>query len=503
MAIGATLGLSAGPGETVTATLSDGTATVSAPLVFGDLRIESPVRLAIPSARLARAPDGSITLDTRLLPKGLTATLALKSGQRMDVGASAGEIDLSLHGTNPIAGQLQLRGGSLLLPGQDVLAERIEATIPFPLRSGGEPARLSATVSTPSGRLAPLVVDGRVTVENDAFLLNGSIGSPDHGVQIPLQARYLGTEPRGSLTLGPATLEFRPDALQPKALGSALAIVTRAEGALDLSGVLAFAAKAPLDGKASVAFRDLTVETDEGVIEKLSGAIRLDGLFPPRTAGEQTLSARRVVAGVPLEEPSLRFRLEPAAAGTILVVDHAEGKIAEGTVHVDGARFDPSAARNAIAIGIDGLSLDRLLRDYAMEGLSGTGTLSGVIPMAFSAAGVSIESGAMQAKGGGVLKVAWGSARDTLMRQGEQVALMVQALEDFHYSSLRITINRPSDGSLSLMVAMEGHNPAVKDGYPIRFNIALSGELEKILAAIREGGRLGTDLFRGSLGGAP
>lgn len=503
LAIKGTLGLSAGSGKTATATLGDGTATVSAPLVFGDLRIENPVRLAIPSARLARAPDGSITLDARLLPEGLTATLALKGDQRVDLGASAKEIDLSLHSTDPIAGQLRLHGGSLQLPGQDILAEQIEATIPFPLRSGGEPARLSATVSTASGRLAPLVVDGRVTIEGDTFLLDGSIGLSDHSVQIPFQARHLGTAPRGSITLGPAIMAFRPNALQPAALGSAFAMATRAEGEVEMSGALAVAPDAPLDGKASVAFRDLTVATAEGVIEKLNGAIRLEGLFPLRTAGKQRLSARRAVAGVPLEAPSLRFHLEPTAAGTILLVEHAEGKIAEGTVHIDGARFDPSAARNAITIGIDGLSLDRLLRDYAMEGLSGTGTLSGVVPMTFSPAGVAIESGAIKAEGSGVLKVAWGSARDTLMRQGEQVALMVRALEDFRYSTLRITINRPVDGSLSFMVAMEGHNPAVKDGYPFRFNIALSGELEKILAAIREGGRLGTDLFRGSLGGAP
>lgn len=502
LAIKGTLGLSAGLGKPTTATLSDGTAAVSAPFVFGDLHIESPVSLAIPSARLARAPDGPITLDVRVLPEGLAGTLALKGDQRVNLRASAKEIDLSLHSTDPIAGQVQLRGGSLHLPGQDILAEQIEATIPLPLRSGGG-ALLSATVSTASGRLAPLIVDGHVTVEGDAFLLNGSIGSSDHGVQIPFQARYLGTTPRGSLALGPATLTFRPNALQPAALGSAFAMATRAEGEVEMSAALTVAPDAPLDGKAGIAFRDLTVTTAEGVIEKLNGAIRLEGLFPLRTAGEQMLSARRAVAGVPLEEPSLRFHLEPTTAGTALVVDHAEGKIAEGTIHLDGARFDPSAARNAIIVGIDDLSLDRLLRDYAMEGMSGTGTLSGVIPMTFSPAGVTIESGALKAEGSGILKVAWGSARDTLMRQGEQVTLMVRALEDFHYSSLRITINRPVDGSLSVRVAMEGHNPAVKDGYPFRFNIALGGELEKILAAIREGGRLGTDFFRGSLGGAP
>ncbi|MBE0531372.1 MAG: YdbH domain-containing protein [Rhodospirillales bacterium] len=403
----------------------------------------------------------------------------------------------------PIAGQLRLLDGSIRVPGQDILAGSIVAAMPFPFETGSEPALLSATVSTATGRLAPLDLDARVTREGEALLLKGSLASPDGGVRIPLQARTLGTEFRGKVALGPATLEFRPNALQPAALGSAFAMVTQAEGAIEMSGALDFAPDTPLQGTAAVGFRDLTLETIEGVIEKLNGAIRLDGLFPPSTVGAQVISARRIVAGVPLEEPSLRFRLEPAEAGTAVVIDRAEGRIAEGLVSVDGARFDAAQSTNAFRIAIRDLSLERLLGDYAMEGMTGTGTLNGVIPMTVSAAGLAIESGIVEAEGGGVLKVAWGSSRDAMVQQGESVALMVQTLEDFHYSTLKAAIDRPADGSLSIKVAMEGHNPAVKNGHPFRFNISFGGNLESILAAVREGRRLGSSLFRGSLGGAP
>jgi hypothetical protein len=204
-----------------------------------------------------------------------------------------------------------------------------------------------------------------------------------------------------------------------------------------------------------------------------------------------------------LEEPSLHFRLEPAETGTVLVIDRAEGRVAEGMVSVDGARFDAAQSTNAFRITIRDLSLERLLGDYAMEGMTGTGTLNGVIPVTVSAAGLAIESGIVEAEGGGVLKVAWGSSRDAMVQQGESVALMVQTLEDFHYSTLRAISDRPADGSLSLKVTLEGHNPAVKNGHPFRFNISFGGNLESILAAVREGRRLGSSLFRGSLGGAP
>lgn len=447
-----------------------------------------------------------------ILASGSTS-LAGPFDARSDIGP-AGEVaikgELGIEGSpaepdaaTPIAGQLRLRGGSIRMPRHGIRAEGIEANIPFRSASGGEAATLLATVSTSSGLIVPLVFDASVKHEDDGFFATGSVSSPDRALRIPLQARFQGSEPRGRVMLGPVVLEFRPDALQPDALGPALVRVTRADGTLEMSGALAFAPNVPIEGKAGVEFRELSMATVQGSIEGLNGAIRLDGLFPPRTAGEQTLSARRLVVGVPLEEPSLRFRLEPEETGVVLVIERAEGRIAGGVVHVDGARLQSTATSHALEIGIDGLSLDRLLRDYAMEGMSGTGTLSGVIPLAFSDAGFSIESGSLEAESSGVLRVAWGSARDALMGQGEPVSLMVQTLEEFHYSTLRAKIDRPADGTLSLSVALEGNNPAVKDGHPFRFNISLSGNLEEILEAVREGNRLGASLFDGSLDGAP
>lgn len=403
----------------------------------------------------------------------------------------------------PMAGELRLRDGSFRLPGQDILATQIAAAVPFAFLSEGGPAHLTATVSTASGRLAPLDLDALITREDEALILKGSLASPDGAVRIPLQARTLATEARGNVALGPATLAFRPGALQPAALGSVFAMVNQAEGAIEMSGALAFAPEKPLLGSAAIGFRTLTVDTADGVIEGLTGDIRLDELFPPGTAGTQTITAARIAAGVPLEAPSLRFRLEPTEAGTAVVIERAQGEFAEGVVSVDGARFDAAASTQAFAIAIKDLSLERLLGDYAMEGMTGTGTLNGIIPVTVSAGGLAIESGIVQTEGGGVLKVAWGSSRDAMVQQGESVALMVQTLEDFHYSTLKAAIDRPADGSLSIKVAMEGHNPAVKNGHPFRFNISFGGDLESILAAVREGRRLGSSLFRGSLGGAP
>ena len=58
-------------------------------------------------------------------------------------------------------------------------------------------------------------------------------------------------------------------------------------------------------------------------------------------------------------------------------------------------------------------------------------------------------------------------------------------------------------GTLTLAIGLDGANPAVLDGYPFRFNVNLSGQLAPILAAVREGRRIGAELLHGGLGSRP
>ena len=88
----------------------------------------------------------------------------------------------------------------------------------------------------------------------------------------------------------------------------------------------------------------------------------------------------------------------------------------------------------------------------------------------------------------------WAAAASALGGAGEQVALMLSALEDFRYDALSATLDVAGDGDAAVMIHMQGHNPAVLDGYPFAINTGLSGNLTKLLGALRQGAQLSTDL---------
>ena len=64
---------------------------------------------------------------------------------------------------------------------------------------------------------------------------------------------------------------------------------------------------------------------------------------------------------------------------------------------------------------------------------------------------------------------------------GANVSLLLQALENFHYEALRITLDGRTDAEMAIKLHVRGANPELYGGYPVEFNLNLEGELGNIL----------------------
>lgn len=111
-----------------------------------------------------------------------------------------------------------------------------------------------------------------------------------------------------------------------------------------------------------------------------------------------------------------------------------------------------------------------------------------------------IDKGELKTALPGVLKVRSQQVRDALAGGGEQVALLLDVLEDFHYDRLALSVNKTVDGGDTVTLSTSGNNPAVKDGHPFVLNINLSTNLDKLTRALLEGYRLSEGALRTTLG---
>jgi hypothetical protein len=188
----------------------------------------------------------------------------------------------------------------------------------------------------------------------------------------------------------------------------------------------------------------------------------------------------------------VRINIEQAkVAGEIMISDAGINfrwrddaiELTAASLHILGGGFaiQPTILRleskeHRLSVSVAGLDFGQVLAMIDQPGLSGSGRLSGMIPLAFVGDGIEIKDAELHSTVPGTLRY----------RVGENAAapidnIALQALQDFRYDTMKIQINYEPDGAYRIRLRLEGRNPDLYNGYPIAFNLNLSGELPSLL----------------------
>ena len=59
--------------------------------------------------------------------------------------------------------------------------------------------------------------------------------------------------------------------------------------------------------------------------------------------------------------------------------------------------------------------------------------------------------------------------------------MAMSALSDFHYDKLEVDLDRAATGDTELGLHIAGRNPSFYNGYPVEFNLSVTGRLDEAL----------------------
>lgn len=466
---------------------------------IGGVSSAGPVAGTVDSGTLRKAlGEETLALALRLRPD--VAKLRAGSGsETLDAGLRLGEVTLDLAVLPELEGDVGIRDMELDLRTSDIRVAVAQGVI----RLAGDRTTfegrgtIRSTVMPPVHE--PVDFDVRGNRRDSGVFMAGLLTAAKKAVSIPFEGSYAPDAGQGTFEVGPTDLSFDDGGFRLADLSPAFRDLDVRSGGIGFRGTLDVRRDREPILKGRLDLDGVTAEIGSLRLEQLSGSLDFEDLVRPSMARKQRVTAERLVAGLPFSGIAAEFRLTDTGTGTAIEIGSARAELAGGAISVTDETVEIGRDPNALTIAVDELPLARLLEEIGTEDISGTGILSGAIPVEFGASGFSIGGGRLFAQEDGILNVDLGSFGENLMGQGEQVSLMVRALRDFHYNQLEIGIDRPMGGETALTLTIEGHNPMVLEGYPFRFNISLSGDLEPILAALREGDTLGTDLLRDAL----
>lgn len=398
---------------------------------------------------------------------------------------SAYNATLSLTLSQDYTGKLVLDEARLPLGGEDSILLQ-DATI--------QRGEADATFAVDIGRIAhitgqrayftPLRTTGTLTPARDNRQLDGIMTVTDIREQLTVDIRGGFALDTGEwhVEFEQPTTTFETGILQPDMLFPLLrGHVAQMEGSIAVSG----SARKTAEDSAVVSRGELRAQGLGGVIMDIpvsgvNGTIALSSLWPPATDGQQRLSVREILLGLPLKNGRMAMTLKPDGNA---IFAPGTWEWAGGTLHTDGVTFNIHSRKLPdITLSAKGLALEELLSGLLQKGVSASGKLDGVIPVHFTAAGDAlIRNGKLTTYGGGTIRYLPDTASPLQKGHSFQTDLLLSAVEDFHYETLSMTINSTGDRTLNVLLHVKGRNPQLYGGQSIELNINLTGNLLDIV----------------------
>jgi hypothetical protein len=230
----------------------------------------------------------------------------------------------------------------------------------------------------------------------------------------------------------------------------------------------------------TLGLEELTVKTPQVTLTGVNGVVTLDGVDPLSTPPHQQILIGSADLGLPLTDGILLFQLEPENR---LRIERARLTLAGGEVSARPAVVDWTSGTQEVLLLVDDVALQALLDLVDVEGLSAEGLLDGSIPVLVVDGSVIVRDGKLVAQGPGVLRYAPEAdpGVEAAASASESMDLVLDLLRNFQYSALELGLERDAKGEMKVSIGLDGRNPEVYDGYPIDFNLNLSGNVDQLL----------------------
>jgi hypothetical protein len=217
--------------------------------------------------------------------------------------------------------------------------------------------------------------------------------------------------------------------------------------------------------------------------------LRAQGLESVATTHPATVTITSVQTGVEVANLSSIFQATWKLADPfpVLEVKDFRCEVFGGTVTSPGLMVDPAKPPYQTVVSLQRLDLAKVLSVEQQQGIQGTGTLNGTLPVTIALEGVTVKEGVVEAQPpGGTIRYGTTPESSKLISETDSnLHLVSQALNNFHYTVLRVGVDYAENGTLLLSARLEGRNPDLKKIPPIHFNLTVQEHIPTLLKSLR------------------
>lgn len=174
-------------------------------------------------------------------------------------------------------------------------------------------------------------------------------------------------------------------------------------------------------------------------------------------------------------EFTLAYALNNPAASA-LVITRTSMPFNGGTLATRNVRVPLGGKKQALrfTLSLRNIAVDTLMQALTDNRATASGMVSGDVPVTITAAGkLLVGKGSLKAQEPGTIAL----APEVIPGDNPQVALVREVMKNLQYKLLALDFSMGADNKLAARLAVEGQNPDVEQGRPVKLTINLSGDL--------------------------
>lgn len=157
-----------------------------------------------------------------------------------------------------------------------------------------------------------------------------------------------------------------------------------------------------------------------------------------------------------------------------------------GNLKIPAGELNLNQKVNPLSLELHTLDLSQVLAIADHEGLSGSGQLSGTLPVNISTDGISIKNGSINNINiGTIIYKPAPAKREALISAGPHMEVLMDVLSKLDYDKINVALGYQNNGDTELQVHIEGQNPDYQNGQRVNFNPNFEINLPNMLTSLQ------------------
>jgi len=194
-----------------------------------------------------------------------------------------------------------------------------------------------------------------------------------------------------------------------------------------------------------------------------------------------------VDVGLPLENLRSFYELRGSNQGLSRArFNNSQLDLLGGQIRAAPFSWKPKQDQFTTVVDIDRIEVRQLLALEQQPGLSGSGIISGHLPVNWQAGQVTITDGELSSQPpGGQIQFTPTESVNAIARSNQGLSMALDALGNFQYDELTIGVTYLADGTALLDTRLKGRNPDWNSGRPVNLGVNVEENLPQLIRTLQ------------------